>query len=123
MEINSAITQEDFTIDIIDGISIIKLNLIKATFTEAKAFKQVLDLLIIANHHKLILDFTDTRFIDSAIANVMLNVIKEIRKMKGDILTITPNGSINNIFIQTKLNKIFKQYNTTHQAISEFASA
>lgn len=123
MEIYPLSTEKDFTIYIIDGISIIKLNLIKATYTEAKAFKQVLDSLITANHHKLILDFTETRFIDSAITNVMLNVIKEIRKMKGDIITITPNNSINNIFIQTKLNKIFKQYSTTHQAILEFANA
>lgn len=121
MKINTTSVQEEFYIEIVEGIPIVKLNSMRLTLNEAKVFKQILNTLITANHFKVILDFTGTRFLDSAITNVMINVVKEVRKMKGDIVTVTPNGSICNIFAQTKLNRIFKQYNTTYQALSGFS--
>ena len=121
MKINITSVQEDFNIEIVEGIPIVKLNSMRLTLNEAKVFRQILNTLITANHFKVILDFTETRFLDSAITNVMLNVVKEVRKMKGDIVTVTPNGSICNIFVQTKLNRIFKQYNTAYQALSGFS--
>ncbi len=121
MKINSISVQEDFNIEIVEGIPIVKLNSMRLTLNDAKVFRQILNTLITANHFKVILDFTETRFLDSAITNVMLNVVKEVRKMKGDIVTVTPNGSISNIFTQTKLNRIFKQYSTAFQALSGFS--
>ena len=121
MKINTTSVHEDFNIEIVEGIPIVKLNSMRLTLNDAKVFRQILNTLITANHFKVILDFTETRFLDSAITNVMLNVVKEVRKMKGDIVTVTPNGSICNIFVQTKLNRIFKQYNTAYQALSGFS--
>jgi anti-sigma B factor antagonist len=121
MKIDSAIAQEDFNIEIIDGISIIKFNSMRATLSEANALKHILDSLITANHYKFVLDFSKTQFLDSAIASVMIKFVKEIRKTKGDILTITPSGSINNFFIQTRLDKIFKQFNSREQALLSFS--
>lgn len=122
MKIDSAVTKENFNIEIVDGISVIKFNSMRATLSEANSLKHVLDSLITANHYKLILDFSETQFLDSAIASVMIKFVKEIRKMKGDILTITPPGIINKFFIQTRLDKIFKQFNTKEQALISFSS-
>ena len=123
MKTNTNIIQDDFIIDIIDGISIIKFNSIRATLNEANLLKQLLDSLVTANHYKLVLDFSETQYLDSAITSVMIKFVKEIRKMKGDIITITPNGSINKFFVQTRLNKIFKQFDTKDQALLCFAGA
>lgn len=112
-----------FFIDMIDGIFIIKFSTMRVTLNEAKALKQVLDSLVTANHYKLVIDFSETRFFDSAIANVLINVVKEIRKSNGDIITITPHSSINKLFIQTRLSKIFKQYNDVEQALLGFSGA
>ncbi|MFZ2324708.1 MAG: STAS domain-containing protein [Ignavibacteriaceae bacterium] len=112
-----------FFIDMIDGIFIIKFSTMRVTLNEAKALKQVLDSLVTANHYKLVIDFSETRFFDSAIANVLINVVKEIRKSNGDIITITPHSSINKLFIQTRLSKIFKQYNNVEQALLGFSGA
>lgn len=112
-----------FFIDMIDGISIIKFSTMRVTLNEAKVLKQVLDSLVNANHYKLVIDFSETRFFDSAIANVLINVVKEIRKSNGDIITITPHSSINKLFIQTRLSKIFKQYNDVEQALLGFSGA
>ncbi len=121
MNLNSVSTQEDFLVDIIEGISVIKVNSLNATLKEAKNLKQIFDSLINANHFKFIIDFSHTRFIDSAFASVMINAVKDVRKLKGDIIAITPQGSINNIFVQTKLNIIFKQFETLDNALISFA--
>lgn len=112
-----------FFIDMIDGISVIKFRTMRVTLNEAKALKQVLDSLVTANHYKLVIDFSETRFFDSSIASILINVVKEIRKSNGDIITITPHSSINKLFIQTRLSKIFKQYNDVEQALLGFSGA
>lgn len=115
--------REDFTISFIDGVSIIKVNSVRATLNEARIFKQLIESLITANHHKIIIDFSETLFLDSSIASVMINIVKEIRKNNGDIFTVTPKGNINNIFIKTGLNKIFKQFDSASSAVLGFSIA
>jgi anti-anti-sigma factor len=68
----------------------------------------------------MIIDFSECSFVDSAMVGVMINAVKEIRKLNGDIVTITPSGSINNIFAQTGLNKIFKQFDKLELALASF---
>lgn len=116
-------TKEDFSITIVDGISLIKVNSIRATLNEAKIFKQLINSLLSANHNKIIIDFSETLFLDSSIVSVMIKIVKEIRKNNGDIITVTPKGNINNIFLRTGLNKIFKQYEDTDSAILSFSAA
>lgn len=116
-------TKEDFSITIVDGISLIKVNSIRATLNEAKIFKQLINSLLSANHNKIIIDFSETLFLDSSIVSVMIKIVKEIRKNNGGIITVTPKGNINNIFLRTGLNKIFKQYEDTDSAILSFSAA
>lgn len=116
-------TKEDFSITIVDGISLIKVNSIRATLNEAKIFKQLINSLLSANHNKIIIDFSETLFLDSSIVSVMIKIVKEIRKNNGDIITVTPKGNINNIFLRTGLNKIFKQYEDIDSAILSFSAA
>ncbi len=123
MNLKSEQITEDFTISIIDGVSIIKVNSVRATLNETRVFKQLIDSLIIANHNKIIIDFSETLFLDSSIASVMIRLVKEIRKNNGDIITVTPKGNINNIFIKTGLNKIFKQFDNTDNAVLSFSAA
>ncbi len=112
---------EDFLIEMIDGIPVIKINIMRATVKEVKSFKQILDSLVAANHRKMIIDFSECSFVDSAIVGVMINTVKEIRKLNGDVVTVTPAGGINNIFAQTGLSKIFKQYEKLDLALASFS--
>jgi anti-anti-sigma factor len=122
MRADTAFVKEEFNVDMVDGISIIKFNILRATLNEAKSLKYTLDSLVTANHYKFIIDFSDSLFFDSAIASVLINVVKEVRKIKGDILTVTPKANIQALFNKTGLSKIFKQYNSTEQALLGFSS-
>ena len=121
VRLKSTFGSEDFLIEKVKGIHIIKVNVIRATIREAEEFKQKLNSIILAEHYKIIIDFTNCHYVDSVIVGVMLTVVKTIRKNNGDILAITPPGSINNIFAQTGLDKIFKQFDTRENAIASFS--
>jgi anti-sigma B factor antagonist len=122
MRINQNFMQEDFIIDVIDGISIIKFNSIRTTINEVTSLKQLLVSLVTANHYKLVFDFSETLYLDSAIASIMITFVKEIRKMNGDILAVTSHETINNFFVKSRLNKIFKQFDSKDKALLSFAA-
>jgi anti-anti-sigma factor len=122
LQINTISVRDELKIEIIDGISIIKFNTLRATLNEVNSLKYALDSLVTANHYKMIIDFSDTLFLDSSIVSVLIGVVKEVRKIKGDILTVTPKTSIRAIFDKTGLSKIFKQFNSTEQALVGFSS-
>jgi len=121
MKTKSIFDSEDFMIDIVNGISVVKVNMARATFNKAEEFKQLLDTLFAAKHNKIIIDFSNCHYIDSMIVGVMVQGVKAIRKKNGDILVITPSGSINIMFARTGLYKIFKQFWTLEKAIESFS--
>jgi len=121
MKTKSIFDSEDFMIDIVNGISVVKVNMARATFNKAEEFKQLLDTLLAAKHNKIIIDFSNCHYIDSMIVGVMVQGVKAIRKKNGDILVITPSGSINIMFARTGLYKIFKQFWTLEKAIESFS--
>jgi anti-anti-sigma factor len=121
MKSRSLFDSEDFQIDIVNGISIIKVNLPRTTFNKADEFKQLLDTLLAAKHTKIIIDFSNCHYIDSMVVGVMVKSVKDVRKKKGDILVITPSGSINVMFARTGLYKIFKQFWSIEKAIESFS--
>ncbi len=122
MNLKSIFDSEDFLIDIENGISIIKINIPRATFNKAEEFKHLLNTLLAAKHSKIIIDFSSCQYIDSMIVGVMVETAKTVRKKNGDILVITPSGSINIMFARTGLYKIFKQFWTLEKAIESFSN-
>jgi len=117
MKINNSFEPEDFKVSITDGIPILKFNIFRATVKEVKPFQQHLTHLMSSNHRFIIIDFTDCAFIDSAIVGVMLTVIKDIRKNNGDIITVTSPGTVDTVFSQTGLNRIFKKFPSVSTAL------
>lgn len=120
MKSSSIFDSEDFQIEIVNGVSIVKVNLPRTTFSKAEEFKQLLNTLLAAKHIKIIIDFTECHYIDSMIVGVMVKAVKSFREKDGDILVITPSGNINIMFARTGLYKIFKQFWTIEKAIESF---
>mgnify|MGYP003460385345 FL=1 len=120
MKLNSIFDSEDFQIEIVNAVAIVKVNLPRTTFNKAEEFNQLLDTLLAAKHNKIIIDFSECHYIDSMIVGVMVKSVKSVRKKNGDILVITPSGSINVMFARTGLYKIFKQFWTIEKAIESF---
>ena len=121
MKSKSIFDSEDFPIDIINGISIIKIKIPRATSNEADEFKNILQSIVLANHNKIIVDFSDCQYADSIIIGIMVDTVKTVRKKNGDIFVVTPASSIKIMFARTGLFKIFKQFWTKEEAIESFS--
>ncbi len=122
MTSRSIFDSEHFLVEIKNGVSIINIQLPRATFKEAEEFKEVLQSIVLTNHNKIIVDFSNCLFADSMIIGIMVNTVKLIRQKKGDIFVITPTSSIKIMFARTGLYKIFKQFWTREEAIEGFSS-
>jgi anti-sigma B factor antagonist len=122
MNLNNTFDEfQDFTITMADGIPVLKFNMLRATIKETKAFKQNLVQLMAANHRFIIIDFSDCAFIDSAIVGVMVTLVKEFRNKKGDLLALTPPGTINNMFAQTGLDRVIKRFESLSSALASLS--
>lgn len=111
---------EDFTIENINGIVIIKLNMLRATIKEAQEFKKILQKNINEGKEKIIVDLSSCNFVDSAILGVIVTTVKELRLKGGDIRGIVSEGSVLNMFAQTGLEKVFKHYTSKELALLSF---
>jgi len=115
------VVSEDFTVDTIDGISIVKINLIRVTHRDLNDFLQVLNLILEANQNRMIINFADCQYVDSMIIGLLIITVKKVRNLEGDIRLVVPHENINNTFSQTRLDKIFKQFGTLEQALTSFS--
>ena len=118
---NILFDSDDFTVDTRMGISIVKINIFRATHRDLNEFMRVLNLILETNPNKIIIDFGDCQFVDSMIIGIMIITVKKVRKFEGDIRLVIPHENIINTFYQTRLDKIFKQFGTLEQALTSFS--
>ena len=111
---------EDFEVDIIKGIVVVKLNMLRATVKEVPEFKKVLQSAIEKGRNKVIIDLSDCSFVDSSILGVIVTFSKDLRTKDGDIRGVVKEGSVLNMFTQTGLEKVFKHFPTLDLAVSSF---
>jgi len=121
MQSTSIFSSEDFLIEIINEIAIITIKIPRATSKEAEEFKQILKSIVLTNHYKILIDFSQCLYADSIIIGIMVETVKTVRKKSGDIFVITPASSIKIMFARTGLFKIFKQFWTREEAIASFS--
>lgn len=113
---------EDFVVEIVDGVAIIRLNMMRATIKEAQEFKKTLQSITQKGNDKVIVDFSQCNFVDSSILGVIVTFAKELRGKGGDIRGIIIEGSMLNMFTQTGMEKVFRYFPNQETALSSFTS-
>jgi len=58
---------DDFSIELISGVTVIKLNMMRATVKEAQEFKKTIQSVLQNGNNKIIIDFAQCSFVDSSI--------------------------------------------------------
>ena len=117
---NSIYDCKAFMSDIVDGISILTINIKYPSLNDINEFKKSLDDLL-ANHNKIIIDFSNCDFIDSVILGVVVITHKKLQKQRGCIFTITSPGKIKILFGQTGLDRIIKNFSTRELALNSIS--
>jgi anti-anti-sigma factor len=69
---------------------------------------------------KLALDFSNVDYMSSAALGLLINVNKSIRDKNGQLRLSNIKPQIFEVFVTTKLNKVFKVMNTRQEALESF---
>ena len=85
----------------------------------APEFKQKLLEVIGQGGKDVIVDFTDTTFIDSTTLGVLVGGVKRLRSQDGQLSLISSDRNITKIFEITGLDRVFTIYPSRDEAVSK----
>ena len=89
----------------------------------APEFKQQLLEVIGQGGKNVIVDFTDTTFIDSTTLGVLVGGVKRLRTNEGQLSLVCSDRNITKIFEITGLDRVFTIYPSRDQAVSTLQSS
>ena len=89
----------------------------------APEFKQQLLELVGQGAKDVIVDFTNTTFIDSTTLGVLVGGVKRLRPNGGQLSLVCSDRNITKIFEITGLDKVFPIYETRSEAVEKIESA
>jgi anti-sigma B factor antagonist len=71
----------------------------------------------------VIVDFTDTTFIDSTTLGVLVGGVKRLRTADGELSLVCSDRNITKIFEITGLDRVFTIYSTRDEAIQKVGAS
>ena len=89
----------------------------------APEFKQQLLDVIGQGAKEVVVDFSDTTFIDSTTLGVLVGGVKRLRTNEGQLSLVCSDRNITKIFEITGLDRVFTIYGSRDEAISAIGSA
>ena len=86
----------------------------------APELKQSLQRLVNQGATKLVIDMTETTFIDSTTLGVLLSIVKRVRPEGGSVVLVCPDRNVKRIFEITLLDRVFGIVDTRNEALESF---
>jgi anti-sigma B factor antagonist len=115
----------DFSVrteEVQSGVHVIALTGEVDLYT-APEFKQELLRVIGEGAKQVVVDFTDTTFIDSTTLGVLVGGVKRLRPEGGQLSLICSDRNITKIFEITGLDRVFTIYPTRDEAVSKLRAS
>jgi anti-sigma B factor antagonist len=110
------------TEDLGNGLYVISLSGEVDLYTAPEFKQELLD--AIANGAKeVVVDFSNTTFIDSTTLGVLVGGVKRLRTNEGQLSLVCSDRNITKIFEITGLDRVFTIYQTREEAVSELTSS
>ncbi len=91
-------------------------------YTAPEFKSQLLDVIGKGAKH-VIVDFSDTTFIDSTTLGVLVGGVKRLRTSNGELSLVCSDRNITKIFEITGLDRVFTIYPTRAEAVEQVAAA
>jgi anti-anti-sigma factor len=118
-DIESPRKKEEFSHYAKEGITIVSVNLLRATMEHAISFRDYLNSIVLDNSN-LIIDLSECTFLDSTFLGVLVSSLKNTLRSNGDIRIVLNEDTESIIFYMTRLDRLFKIFNNLEDAISSY---
>jgi anti-anti-sigma factor len=106
--------------EVVDDIVIEIINLDRATLREAEELKSNINEQLSRGYKKVIIDLSSVDFIDSTFLGVIVNSLKKVAKIGGDLKLIGFKPVVRSMFELTRLFRVFESYSELQDAIKSF---
>lgn len=113
---------EDFDRIIIKDVVIEIVNLTRATYKEALELKERLNIDVIRNFKKVVIDLRQCEFIDSTFLGAIVYTKKNILDKEGDIRIVKSNSHIRTMIEKVGANRFFSIFATIEAAVQSYDS-
>jgi anti-sigma B factor antagonist len=94
----------------------------EVTLAVAPELRQRLDELMSADHPRILVDLTDTTFLDSTALQVLLDTARELRRPRGRFAVLCPDPDLRSLFQLVGLNLIFPVDATLDRALAHLVA-
>ena len=106
--------------EVIDDIIIEIINFDRATIQEAEELKNNVNEKIRQGYKKIVIDLSPVEFLDSTFLGVIVNVLKKVAKLGGDLKLVGFIPVVRSMFELTRLFRVFESYSELQDAIKSF---
>ncbi len=106
--------------EVIDDIVVEIVNIDRATLKEADRLKSMINDKIDTGYRKVIIDLSSVDFIDSTFLGVIVNTLKRVAALRGDLKLVGFRPSVRSMFELTRLFRVFESFGDLQDAIKSF---
>ncbi len=96
------------------------VNVERASVNEAEELKAKLNDAINDGYKKLIVDLTECDFVDSSFLGVLVNSLKKVVKLEGDLKLIGFRPAVRSMFELTRLFRVFESFSSLQEAVKSY---
>ena len=106
--------------EVIDDIIIEIINFDRATIQEAEELKNNVNEKNRQGYKKIVIDLSTVEFLDSTYLGEIVNVLKKVAKLGGDLKLVGFKPVVRSMFELTRLFRVFESYSELQDAIKSF---
>ncbi len=106
--------------EVIDDIVVEIINIDRATLNEAEELKLNVKDKMSEGYKRIIIDLTSVEFLDSTFLGVIVNTLKKVAKLNGDLKLVGFKPAVRSMFELTRLFRVFESYSDLQDAIRSF---
>ncbi len=111
----------NFTYEDHSAVTLVRINVPRATADVSKEFKTFLfDLVDNQKHQRILVDFSKVEFADSSFLGSLVSGLKKSTAIKGDIKILSLQQPVRTMFELTRLYKVFEIFDNESDAIKSF---
>lgn len=109
----------DYKKEVIDGIVLITIELSEASLNHSEDFKKFLYDVNDVEPPKMVLDMGKIEYMDSSFIGALVAGLKNVLSNGGEMALINVNNDVMALFELTRLDKVFKIYDSKKEAIQQ----
>lgn len=96
------------------------VNLDRATLKEAEELKEKLTNKINYGFKKIVVDLSQCEFVDSTFLGVLVNGLKKVARVDGDLRLVGFKPAVQSMFELTRMFRVFQSFEDVKEAVSSF---